>query len=135
MNKSGKLASKILSFGPDLIPQPGALFSLKLFQELGGLDSKYRYAFDYDLFLKLKKKGDPIFVNRTQASFRWHSDSLSVKDRKKSVIEAFRVRQSWRSLPSQIIHAPLELFVVSATYMAGLMLRRRAISNKAIGLH
>ena len=125
INKAGIFASRILGFGPDLIPQPGALFNLELFRELGGLDPKYKYAFDYDLFLRLKRRGKPVCVDEVQASFRWHPDSLSVKDRKKAVIEAYLVRQSVRGLTQRVLFFPIECSVVLITYLAGLMLNHR----------
>jgi GT2 family glycosyltransferase len=93
-NKSGPWAVPLLRFGPDLIPQPGALFRRSVFEDLGGLDQALEWAFDFDLFLNLKKIGKLHFLNKTLASFRWHPDSLSVGQRVKSVAEASKVRIS-----------------------------------------
>lgn len=91
-NKSGPWAVPLLRFGPDLIPQPGALFKRSSFEQVGGLDPKFGWAFDFDLFIKLSKLGKAKFLNQTLASFRWHPQSLSVEFRKKSVAEASAVR-------------------------------------------
>lgn len=93
-NKSGSWAVPLMRLGPDLIPQPGALFRRSAFEDVGGLSTKYSWAFDFDLFLKLSKKGRLRFVNKTLAKFRWHPESLSVEHRKKSVAEASLVRIS-----------------------------------------
>ncbi len=93
-NKSGPWATPLLHFGPDLIPQPGALFRRSAFEKVGGLSNAYDWAFDFDLLLKLKGIGKLKFLDATLASFRWHPESLSVEFRKKSVSEASQVRIS-----------------------------------------
>jgi hypothetical protein len=52
-NRSGSFAVKLLRFGPDLIPQPGSLFRRSAFWQVGGLDTSYKWAFDFDLFIKI----------------------------------------------------------------------------------
>jgi len=91
-NQSGLYATPLLRFGPDLIPQPGALFRKSSYWEVGGLDTKYDWAFDFDLFIKFSKIGKLSYLNQTLANFRWHPASLSVEFRKKSVAEASAVR-------------------------------------------
>jgi GT2 family glycosyltransferase len=84
----GRLASMILPLGPDLVPQPGSVIRKSSFEKIGYLDEKFGLAFDYDMFLKLRKVGRLSFVNATLANFTWHSDSLSVRQRQQSVDEA-----------------------------------------------
>ena len=91
-NRSGGFAAKILRFGPCLIPQPGALIKRKAFNEAGGLNEGLGWAFDLDLFIKLSKLGILKYVGKNLASFRWHSDSLTVSLRRNSVKEASQVR-------------------------------------------
>lgn len=93
-NKSGSWAVPLLRVGPDLIPQPGALFRRAAFKDVGELNDKYSWAFDFDLFLKLSKKGKVRFIKQPLAKFRWHPESLSVEYRQKSVAEASAVRIS-----------------------------------------
>lgn len=118
-NKSGKWAVPLLRFGPDLIPQPGALFRRDAFNKVGHLSSDFGWAFDFDLFIKLSKAGKAIYLPDTLACFRWHPDSLSVGLRKKSVAEASAVRKS--HLPGWI--RPISLIweypVMKATLIAG----------------
>lgn len=118
-NKSGQWAVPLLRFGPDLVPQPGALFRREAFNQVGQLSSDFGWAFDFDLFIKLSKAGKAIYLPETLASFRWHPDSLSVGLRKKSVTEASAVRRS--HLPNWI--KPFswlwEYPVMEATLIAG----------------
>ena len=93
-NKSGQFTVPLLRFGPNLIPQPGALFRRVSFEKIGGLEASLDWAFDFDLFIKLSKVGKLSFLKKQLSSFRWHPGSLSVEYRKKSVSEASRVRVS-----------------------------------------
>jgi hypothetical protein len=93
-NRSGSFAAKILRFGPCLIPQPGALIKRRAFVMAGGLNESLGWAFDLDLFIKLSKLGTLKYTRFNLASFRWHSESLTVSHRRNSVQEASRVRVS-----------------------------------------
>ena len=88
----GKLALFLIKCGPDLIPQPGALIRRSSYIQVGGVSSEYKYAFDQDLFLKLLKVGEAIHLNTMVSSFRWHSESLSVSQRRNAVQEASAIR-------------------------------------------
>lgn len=93
-NRSGAFAAKILRFGPCLIPQPGALIKRESFVKAGGLNESLGWAFDLDLFIKLSKLGTLNYARLNLASFRWHSESLTVSLRRNSVHEASSVRIS-----------------------------------------
>jgi len=125
-NKSGAYAVPLLRFGPDLIPQPGALFRKKSFIEVEGLNQDYDWAFDFDLLIKLSKIGKVSFLDKKLSSFRWHPESLSVEYRTKSVAEASKVRIS--HLPSALrpISWLWEYPVKKATFAAGLKVTERA---------
>lgn len=92
-NRFGKWANRLLSIGPCLIPQPGSLIRRSAFENIGGLDESYKFAFDLDLFLKLKICGELVFVNYELASFRWHADSLTVSNRMQSFNESRIIRR------------------------------------------
>jgi GT2 family glycosyltransferase len=125
-NKSGQWASTLLHFGPDLIPQPGSLFRRSAFEKVGGLDTSYAWAMDFDLLLKLKKLGRLKFINYTLSSFRWHPESLSVEHRVMSVEEASRVRMSHLPAVARPIAWLWEYPVKKATLVAG-----RSVTAKA----
>ena len=124
-NKSGPWALAVAKLGPFLAPQPGSLFRMKAFKEIGGLDRNLKLAFDFDLFLGIKKHGKVKYTNKTLASFRWHEDSLSVGQRKTSVKEASVVRIKHANLwlrPILTITNPLVEFI---TYLGGLFVSWR----------
>jgi GT2 family glycosyltransferase len=130
VNKSGQWASPLLHVGPDLIPQPGALFRRAAFEQVGGLSTEFNWAFDFDLLLKLRAIGKLKFVNQTLASFRWHPESLSVGQRKMSVSEAGRVRISHLPKLLRFISFLWEYPVRKATMVAGNRVTAKAQGKK-----
>lgn len=125
-NKSGPWAVPLLRFGPDLIPQPGALFRRDAFDRVGGLKAQFNWAFDFDLFIALSKLGKLKYLDATLSCFRWHPESLSVEHRKMSVSEASAVRVG--HLPIWLRPASLlwEYPVKQATLWAGTRVTHKA---------
>lgn len=128
-NPSSQFAATLLSFGPQLIPQPGALWRRSVFDEVGGLSSEFDLAFDFDLFLKLKRVGKLKHLPITLAQFRWHPDSLSVKKRGQSVTEASRVRRKHYRGVAKILWPLWEPAVIAATFLAGKLVSLRLRSD------
>ena len=128
-NRSGQWAVPILRFGPDLIPQPGALFRRSAFEQVGGLTNNLRWAFDFDLFIKLSKLGELRFIDQTLAQFRWHPESLSVEYRKQSVAEASKVRVSHLPAFLRPISLLWEYPLRQATLIAGKRVTARSQSK------
>jgi hypothetical protein len=128
-NRSGQWAVPLLRFGPDLIPQPGALFRRAAFNKAGALKSKFDWAFDFDLFIEFSKLGKLKFVDKTLAQFRWHPESLSVEFRKKSVSEASQVRVSHLPALLRPISFLWEYPIRQATLVAGKRVTARANSK------
>lgn len=128
-NSSGQWAVPLLRFGPDLIPQPGALFRRSAFEKLGGLRTDLGWAFDFDLFIRLSKVGKLGFINQTLAQFRWHPESLSVEHRRKSVAEASQVRVSHLPGLLRSISFIWEYPVRQATLIAGRRVTAKAKSK------
>lgn len=125
MNISGPWALKLSIFGPFLAPQPGSLFRKTAFVAANGLDPKLKLAFDFDLFRSLSKQGKAKYVQKPLASFRWHSDSLSVSQRKTSVKEASMVRLKHASPLLKPILRVTNPVVEIATFLAGAILSWR----------
>ena len=128
-NRSGQWAVSLLRFGPDLIPQPGALFSRAAFEKVGGLRTDLGWAFDFDLFLKFHKLGKIKYLDQKLAQFRWHPESLSVEHREKSVAEASQVRVSHLPVLLRPISFLWEYPVRQATLIAGSRVTARTRSK------
>lgn len=126
ISKAGKWAPRILSWGPDLIPQPGMLVRSSTWREVGGLDESYRLAFDLDLLLKLKKLGPFAQVPSVVSAFRWHPDSLTVDDRTTNIRESERAKRASLSPGVRRFTWVWEPTVRVATRLAAREVQRRA---------
>ena len=130
VNRSGAWAVPLMLFGPQLIPQPGSLIRRSSLQSIGYLDESLKWAFDLEMFLKLRKQpGGLKFVPALVSEFRWHDDSLTVGSRRGSVEEASRVRRT--NLPAllsriSILWEPLVRFLIG---VAGQTVSKR-VSNR-----
>lgn len=92
LNRSIKWSERLMRFGPQLVSQPAVLFARESFDHVGGLDESLSFAFDLDLFLKLREVGRFVRVPITAARYCWHEEALTVASRRSSVIEASKVR-------------------------------------------
>ena len=126
VSKAGKWATRILGWGPDLIPQPGMLVRANAWKEVGGVDQSYKLAFDLDLLLKLKKIGAFVDVQQIVSSFRWHPTSLTVDDRNTNIAESERAKRAALSPTARKFKWIWEAPVRVATRFAANEVQRRA---------
>ena len=59
----------------DFISQPAVFLKRELFDELGLLDETHDWAFDYEYWLRIAQRYEPVIVDEVVASFRWHPAS------------------------------------------------------------
>jgi glycosyltransferase involved in cell wall biosynthesis len=59
----------------DLIPQETCFWRRSLFERTGNIDPHFRFAMDYDLFVRFMQKGRMVRVNRFLGVFRKHSEA------------------------------------------------------------
>lgn len=71
---------------------PATFIRRRVLEILGGFDSSLRYAMDYDLWLRLAERSDPVLINASLACFRVHSGSLSVSQVDAAFREEYAVR-------------------------------------------
>lgn len=128
-NMSGKWAVPLISFGPDLIPQPGSLMRRSTFESFGGLRTDLGWAFDVDLFINLKREGKVLYLKQPLASFRWHPESLSVGQRDGSVREASQVRIQYLPKFVKPLSIAWEPALRWATKRAGTALNNRVLKS------
>lgn len=126
VSRAGPWATRILSWGPDLIPQPGMLIRMDAWQHVGGVDESYRFAFDLDLLLKLRKLGPLVDSGAIVSSFRWHAESLTVGDRTTNLIESERAKRASLSPRARKAAWLWEKPVRGATRLAAAEVNRRA---------
>jgi GT2 family glycosyltransferase len=126
ISKAGKWAPRILSWGPDLIPQPGMLIRVDAWQAVNGVDESLSMAFDLDLLLKLKQRGPLLDCNAVVASFRWHTTSLTASDRSKNLEESELVKRRYLTRTQSRMKWLWEKPVRIATRVAAHEVQRRA---------
>lgn len=111
VSNAGRLAMFLLSWGPDLIPNPSAMIRLDALERIGGFDPELRFAMDLDAFLKLRKQGQFRWTRTSVSAFRWHPDSLTVANRLSSSREAESVKRrhlpTWLRPLSGLWHYPI----------------------------
>jgi hypothetical protein len=75
------------------ICQPTAFFRKAAFVELGGLDTSFQAAFDFDFWLRLwtRYPGCVGFVDRVQASTRLHGATITARLRERVALEGLRI--------------------------------------------
>jgi hypothetical protein len=129
VKRSGSWAVPLLRFGPQLIPQPSAVFRRDAFEKVGGLSDKFDFAFDFDLFLKLSKLRRAVFVDQILSSHRWHATSLTYSRRWDSVKEASAVRTSNLSPLLRVLSFLWEIPIMLITYLAGNTLSSGIVSR------
>lgn len=92
IDSKGKLIRpmKVMPFDLDIeinsgniIPTPSTFFARKAVLEVGLINPKYHYAFDYDLFIKVAKRYPVVYVNSYWSMFRLHGGSKTVSLEKK----------------------------------------------------
>jgi hypothetical protein len=130
VKRTGSWAVPLLIFGPQLIPQPSAVFRRDAFEKIGGLSRKYEFAFDFDLFLKITKLGKSVFIDAITSSHRWHATSLTYVRRWDSVKEASNVRVSNLPAVARLISPIWELPVMLVTYMAGSIFSSKSLTGR-----
>lgn len=131
ISRAGPWATRILGWGPDLIPQPGMLVRRSAWEQVGGVDESYRFAFDLNLLLKLKQIGPLVDVGQVVSSFLWHADSLTVGDRTTNLEESERAKRAALSPTARRLAWLWEGPVRVATRAAAREVNRRAAKLQA----
>jgi glycosyltransferase involved in cell wall biosynthesis len=65
---------RALDFG-NVVPQPAAFIRRSVLDNVGGLDTRYHYAMDFDLWLRIAKVAPLTYVDEQWAAFRIHRQS------------------------------------------------------------
>lgn len=128
-SRAGRLAPWLMTWGPDLVPQPGMLVRADAWRQLGGLDESLKYAMDLDLLLRLRRVGPFVSLAHELACFRWHPDSLTVAGRSESVAEAERVKRRYYGSLARRSSRLWEPFVKRASLWAGQRVSARAVTS------
>lgn len=129
-SRAGRLAPWLMTWGPNLVPCPGAVFRKEAINQVGGFDENNMYSMDLDMLLKLRKVGKFINTKTTLAAFRWHSTSQTVNNREAVLNETEQVKRKYLSKPLQKIAPVWEPLVRIATKIAANQVDRKVLKIK-----
>lgn len=62
----------------NFISSPATFVRREVLTEIGALDTRFKYSADYDLWLRLARRGDPVIIDADIARFRMGEGSLSI---------------------------------------------------------
>lgn len=106
-------------------------FSRRVFQEIGGYDQRYRITQDFDLIIRLLKRGPLDKIPEVLYEYRRNTNSLSRKQIKTTCIEALLVASFHiRKLLRWVLKREPQLIVVGTQDGCRLFKQRIAPANK-----
>jgi hypothetical protein len=118
-NKVSKINLIVSKIGPNVIPQPGSLIRKSAFSGQLLLNENYKYAMDLDIWLRILANGQIGIIKESQALMNWHSDSITISNRKKASIEAFQIR--YRNAKSIIIKSLVVIFYIPTRILSSVI--------------
>jgi glycosyltransferase involved in cell wall biosynthesis len=62
----------------NFVMSPATYVRRQAYEAVGGFDERFRYSMDYDVWLKLGRRSDPVVLDRPLAAFRMAEGSLSM---------------------------------------------------------
>jgi hypothetical protein len=118
-NKVSKINLIVSKIGPNVIPQPGSLIRKSAFRNQPLLNENYKYAMDLDMWLRILANGQIGIIKESQALMNWHSDSITISNRKKASIEAFQIR--YRNAQNIFIKSLVVIFYIPTRILSSLI--------------
>jgi hypothetical protein len=118
-NKVSKINLIVSKIGPNVIPQPGSLIRKSAFRNQPLLNENYKYAMDLDMWLRILANGQIGIIKECQALMNWHSDSITISNRKKASIEAFQIR--YRNAKNIIIKSLVVIFYIPTRFLSSVI--------------
>lgn len=71
----------------NFVSSPATFVRRSVLDEIGALDERFKYSADYDLWLRLARRGNPVYVDADIARFRMADDSLSITGFEEQFVE------------------------------------------------
>jgi glycosyltransferase involved in cell wall biosynthesis len=118
-NRVSKINLFVSKIGPNVIPQPGSLIRRSAFSNQQLLNEKYKYAMDLDMWLRILANGQIGTIKENQALMNWHSESITISNRKKASKEAFQIR--YRNAQNTVIRSLVIIFYIPTRILSSLI--------------
>jgi glycosyltransferase involved in cell wall biosynthesis len=77
----------------NILLHPATFVTRQAFEKVGVFDTGYRYAMDYDLWLRLGAVADPVVLDLQVTCFRAHDESRSIARSDLAYTESWRIRK------------------------------------------
>lgn len=132
INPSRRVTYKSLVFLGCGFHQPASFWRRSAFEAVGGLNTQYRFSFDYDMYLKFARKKRLGSINRYLAAFRVHSSSMTTKQQWLRLREDKIILRD-HSMKFQHLQAPLYKIFVGYPSSIRTLLFRALFSAGLIG--
>jgi glycosyltransferase involved in cell wall biosynthesis len=88
----------------DYIPQETCFWRRSLYEKVGGIDPKYKFALDFDLFVRFMRAGAKIVrVDRFLGAFRVHEVSKTSSELEEGKVHP-EVARVWRKYKVELAH-------------------------------
>jgi glycosyltransferase involved in cell wall biosynthesis len=89
---AGRVNHVLMSFNP--VPNSCAMVRRAVVLEIGGFDTRYRYAMDYDLWLRLSERGSVETLDELLAVRRMSGTNVAARKERAQIAETIRLRLS-----------------------------------------
>jgi len=100
----GYFYSRNLLLCENFINQPATFWRMDLWREIGGLKSRYKAAWDYELWLKMSQTAPAAHLHENLAAFRRHEDSISENFFEKQFAEELEIASEHGNAIHRLIH-------------------------------
>ncbi len=114
-NLLGMVYSRNVLLCENFINQPAVFWRLDLWREIGGLNSSFRAAWDYDLWLKMAMLARPRHLRRTIACFRRHHESISENHFEQQFREELQIAGQYGNVLHRQVHQ-FNCWKITTTY-------------------
>jgi glycosyltransferase involved in cell wall biosynthesis len=79
----------------NLVPQPAVFWRRPFGEEIGPLDESLNWTMDYDLWLRMARRSEPLLLDRLLARFRHHPTSKSGAFNRRQFDEGYEVARRY----------------------------------------
>ncbi len=103
-NLLGYFYSRNVLLCENFINQPSTFWKIDLWRRVDHLNSKYKAAWDYELWMNMANKAGPVHVRKLLASFRRHSESISQNNFDKQFDEELEIARKYGNPVTAFLH-------------------------------
>lgn len=103
-NLVGMLYSRHVLLCENFINQPATFWHMDLWRRMDSLNSSFKAAWDYELWVNMAAASRPVHVRRYLANFRRHNESISEQHFERQFREELAVALAHAPAPHRLIH-------------------------------